>query len=162
MENIIYDSIIIGGGPAGYTAAIYLSRALLKTLLIEDFSTMSQLTMTDHIENYPGFNKGISGFDLLTNLKDQAEFFGTQNKIAKVISIEKDTDQISRRDIFIIKTEDNELFKSYSIIAASGARANKLNIPGEKEFTGKGVSYCAICDGGFYKKIGRASCRERV
>lgn len=139
-----YDVIIIGGGPAGLTAGIYASRARLKTLLIESFSVPCQAVTTDHIENYPGFPEGVNGFELIEKFKKQAEKFGTEFIAGEVKSIKENNPG------WQVITED----KSYiarSVIIASGASPKKLNIPGEDKFRGRGVSYCATCDGALFK-----------
>jgi len=142
-----YDVIIIGGGPAGYTAGIYAARAGLKTLLAEGASTVSQITITDMIENYPGIPDGINGFDLIQLFKNQALKFGLETLTADVTSLKKtDSDAV----IWEISAEHKTL-RALSIIAATGAQWNKLGVPGEEEFAGRGVSYCATCDGPFYR-----------
>ena len=148
MEVKEYEVIIIGGGPAGYSAGIYTTRGMLKTLLIESYTVLSQLALTDLIENYPGFHEGIGGYDLLSNFKKQGQKFGLEVVDGIVEEIKHDnTDGKS----FIVITKDKKSYKTKSLILASGAKTRKLGIPGEKEFAGKGVSYCAVCDGAFYK-----------
>ena len=148
MEVKEYEVIIIGGGPAGYSAGIYTTRGMLKTLLIESYTVLSQLALTDLIENYPGFHEGIGGYDLLSNFKKQGQKFGLEVVDGIVEEIKHDnTDGKS----FIVITKDKKFYKTKSLILASGAKTRKLGIPGEKEFAGKGVSYCAVCDGAFYK-----------
>jgi thioredoxin reductase (NADPH) len=142
-----YDSIIIGGGPAGYTAGIYAARSGLKTLLVEGAATVSQITITDLIENYPGIPDGINGFDLMQLFKKQALNFGLGIITSDVRSITKDA---SVPDVWNIAVGDKS-FKTLSMVAATGAQWNKLGVPGEEEFAGKGVSYCATCDGPFYR-----------
>ncbi|HPD56481.1 MAG TPA: thioredoxin-disulfide reductase [Smithellaceae bacterium] len=142
-----YDVIIIGGGPAGYTAGIYAARAGLKALLVEGASTVSQITITDMIENYPGIPEGINGFDLMQLFKNQAVKFGLETLAADVSSIKKnDPDAV----IWEISAGDKTV-RALSIIAATGAQWRKLGVPGEEEFAGRGVSYCATCDGPFYR-----------
>lgn len=143
-----YDVIIIGGGPAGLTAAIYASRARLKTLLIENLSLPSQLILADHIENYPGFPEGINGFSLMGKFKNQAEKFGTEFMTGEVKSIKKYKDH----DVFDwqVDLEDKSLH-ALSVIIASGAMPKNLNTPGEDKLRGKGVSYCGTCDGALFK-----------
>lgn len=141
----IYDVIIIGGGPAGLTAGLYCGRARLKTLLLEKATTGGQAATTDEIENYPGFPEGIGGYELTEKMKQQAVQFGTElMEIKPVETIEVEGDER------IVKTEDEE-FRARAIIIASGAEPGTLGVPGEAEFRGKGVSYCATCDGAFYR-----------
>lgn len=143
----IKDIVIIGGGPAGLTAGIYAARARMDTLLLESFSVPGQATMTDLIENYPGIEK-TAGYDLVAVFKKQAESFGLVTLRSTVQSIAITGSGKERS--FIIEA-DSGVYRSFSIIVASGARAKKLEVPGEKEFTGKGVSYCATCDGPFFR-----------
>ncbi|MDI6742555.1 MAG: thioredoxin-disulfide reductase [Smithella sp.] len=142
-----YDAIIIGGGPGGYTAGIYAARSGLKTVLLEGASTVSQITITDLIENYPGIADGINGFDLMQLFKKQALNFGLEIIAQDATAITKDSDNPV---IWEIKTA-NRTYRTLSVIAATGAQWNKLGVPGEEEFAGKGVSYCATCDGPFYR-----------
>ncbi|MBU4312620.1 MAG: thioredoxin-disulfide reductase [Candidatus Omnitrophica bacterium] len=139
-----YDVIIIGGGPAGLTAAIYTARARLKTLLLESFSVPGQAVITDHLENYPGFPDGINGFELIEKFKKQAENFGAELKVGNVERIEKD------KNGWLVEAE-GKTYTSLSLIIASGARPRRLGVPGERELQRKGVSYCATCDGALYK-----------
>ena len=143
-----YDVIIIGGGPAGLTAAIYTSRARLKTLLLESFTVPGQAVITSDIENYPAFPEGINGFDIIDKMKKQAKKFGTEISAKDVKAIKED--RKNAKGFFIMETE-GESFASECVIVATGARPKKLGIPGENEFRGKGVSYCATCDGAFFK-----------
>ena len=142
-----YDTIIIGGGPAGYTAGIYAARSGLKTLLVEGAATVSQITITDLIENYPGIPDGINGFDLMQLFKTQALKFGLEIITKDVSAIKNNAAAPFIWDV----TVEDESFRTLSIIAATGAQWNKLGVPGEAEFAGKGVSYCATCDGPFYR-----------
>jgi thioredoxin reductase (NADPH) len=142
-----YDTIIIGGGPAGYTAGIYAARSGLKTLLVEGSATVSQITITDMIENYPGIPDGINGYDLMQLFKKQALNFGLEIKPLDVQSIKKNADSPVLWDV----NAADKSYRTLSIIAATGAQWNKLGVPGEEEFAGKGVSYCATCDGPFYR-----------
>jgi len=142
-----YDTIIIGGGPAGYTAGIYAARSGLKTLLVEGAATVSQITITDLIENYPGIPDGINGFDLMQLFKKQALNFGLEIQANDVSSIKKNTNTPFIWDVVV----QNKSYSTLSVIAATGAQWNKLGVPGEDEFAGKGVSYCATCDGPFYR-----------
>ena len=142
-----YDIMIIGGGPAGYSAGIYAARAGLKTLLVEGASTVSQITITDLIENYPGIPDGINGFDLMQLFKKQALKFDLEIIPKDAIWIKK-TATVS--PIWEVAVED-KVYKTLSIIAATGAHWRNLGARGETEFAGKGVSYCATCDGPFYR-----------
>ena len=141
----IYDLIIIGGGPAGLAASIYSNRAGYDTLVIEKVGFGGQMVLTDLIDNYPGFPDGINGFELHNKMVKQAEKFGMKSKIEPVTGIEK------KDNIFIIKTGNGE-YKSLTVIIASGAKHRRLNIPGESKFSSRGVSYCATCDGPFFKE----------
>jgi thioredoxin reductase (NADPH) len=142
-----YDTIIIGGGPAGYTAGIYASRSGLKTLLVEGAATVSQITITDLIENYPGIPDGINGFDLMQLFKAQALKFGLEIITKDVLAIKNNA---STPFIWDVTVEDKS-FRTLSVIAATGARWRNLEVPGEQEFAGRGISYCATCDGPFYR-----------
>ena len=139
------ELVVIGGGPAGLTAAIYASRALIETLVIEKMLPGGQPALTTYIENYPGFPEGVSGVEFAQRLESQAEKFG-----AKIITSKPVSRVIQVEDVFQIETED-ETFLAEAIIVATGTSPRKLDIPGEKEFVGRGISYCAICDGAFYK-----------
>ena len=142
-----YDIVIIGGGPGGYTAGIYAARAARKTLLIEGAGTVSQITITDIIENYPGLPDGIGGFDLMQLFKKQALKFGLEVVPKDVTTVRK----ISDGPVIWEVTAGNKVYKTLSIIAATGAMWRSLGVPGEAEFVGRGVSYCATCDGPFYR-----------
>ena len=137
-------TIIIGSGPAGYTAAIYAARAGLSPLMISGLEQGGQLMITTDVENYPGFEKPVQGPWLMEQMKNQAKSFGTRI----LVDFVKDVDLNSLP--FEIKTE-KEVIKSNSIVIATGAKANWLNIKGEQEFMGFGVSACATCDGFFFK-----------
>ncbi len=137
--------VIIGSGPAGYTAAIYASRANLEPLIIEGHEPGGQLTTTTDVENFPGFSDGIMGPELMQTMKKQAERFGTQFLSTMVTSVD-----LSKRP-FTIKCENSDEFQADSIIISTGASAKYLGLPNEKELIGKGVSACATCDGFFYK-----------
>lgn len=143
-SNHIYDVIIIGGGPAGLTAALYASRAGLDTLLIEKFAAGGQITQTSQIDNYPGFESGIDGFSLGMKMKKQIEPYPSTILIKEVTSV-----SLSENPKIIRTT--NETFYSRTIIIATGASHKKLGLPNESELTGHGVHYCAACDGMFYK-----------
>lgn len=144
MSESNYDLIIVGGGPAGLSAGLYASRARLKTLLLERLTLGGQVITTEKIENYPGFPKGILGPELINRMKEQVLEFGLEIKLEKVQKIE-----IGGRDKKVI-TEEN-IYISSALIIASGAQWSNLNVPGEKEFRGRGVSYCATCDAPFFK-----------
>ncbi len=139
------DVIIIGSGPAGYTAALYASRANLKPLVIMGHEPGGQLTTTTDVENFPGFPDGIMGPDLMNNMKAQAEKFGTEYLTTHVSSVD-----LSQRPFKIICENGNE-FEAQSLIISTGASAKYLGLPNEKELIGKGVSACATCDGFFYR-----------
>ena len=142
---MIYDVIIIGGGPSGMTSAIYSSRARLKTLLIEKAGCGGQMAITDNIENYPGFEQSINGFELATKMQTQATNFGTEFVYGEAVSFQLN-DKIKK-----IVLLDNKEYLAKTIIISSGASFKKLGIKGEQEFIGKGVSYCATCDGPFFR-----------
>lgn len=142
-----YDTIIIGGGPAGYTAGIYAARSGLKTLLVEGAATVSQITITDLIENYPGIPDGIDGFELMQLFKTQALKFGLEIITNDVLTIKNNSAEPVIWDVTI----EDKSFRTLSIIAATGARWRNLEVPGEQEFAGRGISYCATCDGPFYR-----------
>ncbi len=144
-QKNIYDVIIIGGGGAGLTAALYTSRAKLSTLLLEKLASGGQIALTDIVENYPGFPEGVTGQEISKRMEEQAKKYGTQIEYYEVSGIEKKGDQ------FLVKTPGEESFQSKSIILATGASYRNLEVPGEKELTGRGVSYCATCDGAFFK-----------
>jgi len=144
MEN--YDVIIIGGGPAGLTAAIYASRARLSTLIIEKESFGGQIVSTDGIENYPGIVEGDTGTTLVERMRKQAETFGTKFLRDEVIDFD------FSQKIKTVKTKD-KTFSAKGVILSVGASHRKLEVKGEDEFAGAGVSYCATCDGAFFKDI---------
>jgi thioredoxin reductase (NADPH) len=147
MTQEIYDMIIIGSGPAGFTAGIYATRGGLKTLLVECSLPASQALMSDLIENYPGFPGGISGFELIEKFKNQARNFGVKFYNGKVESISTGDRQ---KNIWQVNLE-KEVYYSLTVILAVGTRPKQLGIEGEEKFRGKGVSYCAVCDGTFFK-----------
>jgi thioredoxin reductase (NADPH) len=140
MEEVI----IIGGGPAGLTAGIYACRAKLKTLMIEKLVPGGQVLSTDWVDNYPGFPDGVSGFDLVDRMRQQAERFGLS-----VISDEVTGVKLSGPEKVIQGAGGT--YRAKSVIIASGAMFRKLGVPGEQQLTGRGVSYCATCDGPFYQ-----------
>ena len=140
----IYDVIIIGGGPAGYSAALYSARAGLDTLVIEKMSAGGQMALTGDIENYPGFNDGVDGFTLGMNMQSGAERFGARTEYAEVKSLDL------LKSVKEIKT-DSATYYAKAVILAMGASPRELGIAGEREFTNRGIHYCAHCDGRFYK-----------
>ncbi len=139
-----YDVIIIGGGPAGLSAGIYTARARLKTLLIERAAIGGQIISAGMVENYPGFADGIGGIELTQAMHKQAEKFGLETLYDEVIGIAVNGKQK------VVKTPQGD-FPAKAVIITGGAERQKLGIPGEAEFTGKGVSYCATCDGAFFR-----------
>lgn len=140
----VYDIIVIGGGPAGYTSAIYTSRSGFDTLVLEKFSAGGQMTQTTQIDNYPGFTEGVDGFELGTKMQEGAERFGAKTVQSEVV-------EVNLRDkIKTIKTS-NEVFLAHSVIIATGAEHKHLGLENEENLIGKGVGYCAACDGMFYK-----------
>ena len=145
MEMTDYEVVIIGGGPAGLAAGLYLTRAQLKTLLIEQLGIGGQVLLTDRIENYPGFPEGIRGYELIDKFKKQTEKFGLEFAFSEVKKIEK----IDFRRWKIITSQKQYI--TFGIIIATGAKPKKLNVPGEDRFRGKGISYCATCDGMLFK-----------
>ena len=140
----VYDMIIIGGGPAGYTSALYASRAGFSTLVIERMSAGGQLALTDVIDNYPGFEEGIDGFSLGMKMQATAERFGAVTEYAEVVSLDL-SGKIKR-----VVTDSGE-FEAKTVVIATGANPRELGVEKEKDFLGKGVHYCAHCDGRFYK-----------
>ncbi|MFW0862690.1 MAG: thioredoxin-disulfide reductase [Candidatus Komeilibacteria bacterium] len=141
-----YDVIILGSGPAGYSAGIYTTRAELKTLIVLGGEVGGQLTTTTDVENFPGFPEGIMGPELMMKMKEQAEKFGAVTVPEAAVSIEVKGDKE-----FIVKTDSNE-YMGKSVIVATGASAKWLNIESEKKLRGHGVSACATCDGFFFKE----------
>ena len=142
-----YDIIIIGGGPAGLTAGLYTSRARLDTLLIERALIGGQIVTTDKVENYPGFEQGISGPELARQMEAQAKRFGLEITSGRVVSAEDKGDSKS------VRLEDGNEYICKAIIVASGAEPSKLEVEGEDKYRGRGVSYCATCDGAFFKNL---------
>lgn len=138
--------LIIGSGPAGYTASIYVSRAGISNLLVEGSQPGGQLTTTTTIENFPGFPMGIDGFELMQNMRQQAINVGAEVKSSTVKSID-----LSQRP-FVALLDDDSTVEADSVIVATGASAKYLGLPDEKKYAGQGVSACATCDGFFYRK----------
>ena len=139
----IRDVIIIGSGPAGYTAAIYAARANLKPLVIEGLQPGGQLTITTDVENFPGYPEGVLGPKMMDDLRGQAERFGTEVKFGMVKEVD-----FSKRPFTL--TTDFDTFQARSVIISTGASARLLDLPGEKQLMGHGVSACATCDGAFF------------
>lgn len=140
----IYDMVIIGGGPAGYTAALYAARAGLDVILLERLSAGGQMALTGEIDNYPGFEDGIDGFTLGMKMQKGAERFGAKTEYAEVLSVDF-SESIKR-----VKTANN-VFCGKTVVISSGANPRELGINNEREMIGKGIHYCAHCDGRFYK-----------
>jgi len=139
-----YDVVIIGSGPAGYTAAVYTSRAKLSTLIISGTLPGGQLMTTSEVENYPGFPNGIFGPELMMNMRQQSERFGANIVDDEVIKVD------FKKRPFMIATH-SETYIAEAVIVCTGASPRKLGIPAEQQFSGRGVSYCATCDGPFFK-----------
>lgn len=143
-EERIYDMIVIGGGPGGYTAALYAARAGLQTLVLERLSAGGQMALTHQIDNYPGFAQGIGGFELAEQMQQQAERFGAQTRNAEVRRLDL------KASPKVVETSGG-VFYGKTVALAMGANPRELGIPGERELVGRGVAYCAACDGMFYK-----------
>jgi len=140
-----HDLLIIGGGPAGLTAGIYAARETLDVILVEKGITGGIPAIVDHIENFPGFPEGISGMELMQRMRAQADRFNL--KVDELVEVES---IVPEKGGFRIVTDNNE-YQSRAVIIASGGHPRQLGVPGEKEMAGKGVSYCATCDGPFFK-----------
>lgn len=140
----VKDLIIIGAGPSGVSAAIYAKRANLDFIIFEKFAIGGQVINAFEIENYPGFNK-IFGSDLAINFMNNLTALNVEVKYEEVVSLEK------KEDIFILKTSFDNVYYAKNVILALGSNPRKLNLPNEDQFTGRGISYCAMCDGNFYK-----------
>ena len=141
---MIYDIVIIGGGPAGLTAGIYATRALMKTLLLEKIAPGGLVITTEKVENYPGFAEGVNGYDLMEQMIKQSGRFGLETISEEVIGVSQ------KDNIFYIKTVAQE-YQSLSVIIASGTVYRKLGVEGEQAFTSRGISYCATCDAPLFK-----------
>lgn len=143
-DQHIYDMIIIGGGPGGYTAALYAARAGLDVAVLEKLSAGGQMAQTHQIDNYPGFVDGIDGFQLAEQMQQQAERFGAKTEYAEVYHVDL------KAEPKMLETSEG-VFYGKTIIIATGAGPKELGVPGERELVGRGVAYCAACDGMFFK-----------
>ena len=143
MEHI-YDVIIIGGGPGGYTAALYTARAGLDVLLLEKLSAGGQMALTSQIDNYPGFEEGVDGFMLAEKMQTGAERFGAKTELAEVYSLDL-KDKIKKVDT------SEGVFYGKTVVVSTGASPRELGIEKEQSLVGRGVNYCAACDGMFYR-----------
>lgn len=142
--NHIYDMIIIGGGPGGYTAALYGARAGLDTLILEKLSAGGQMAITHQIDNYPGFEDGIDGFLLGQKMQQGAERFGARTEYAEVTGVDL------KGDVKAVESSEGT-FYAKTVVLATGAGPRELGVPGEQDLVGRGVHYCAACDGMFYR-----------
>ena len=140
----IYDMAIIGGGPAGYTAALYAARSGMSVIVLEKLSAGGQMALTFQVDNYPGFPEGIDGFALAESMQQQAQRFGAETELTEVTALHL------QQDIKQIDTTDGT-FHAKTVVIATGATPRPLGLPEEKELIGKGVNYCAACDGQFYR-----------
>ena len=142
--NHIYDMVIIGGGPGGYTAALYAARAGLSVIVLEKLSAGGQMALSHQIDNYPGFPEGIDGFTLGEQMQQGAERFGAETELAEVYQLKLDAP--------IKEAETSEgTFQAKTVVIATGANPRLLDVPGEQKYSGRGVHYCAACDGMFYR-----------
>ena len=143
-KDIVYDMIIVGGGPGGYTSALYAARSGFNVLVLEKFSAGGQMALTHQIDNYPGFEDGIDGFSLADKMKKQAERFGARSENAEVIKVNL---TVNPKEIETAKGT----FLSKTVVLAAGANPRELGVDKETELIGRGVAYCASCDGMFYR-----------
>ena len=144
MNNHVYDMIIVGGGPGGYTAALYAARAGLDTVVLEKLSAGGQMALTHQIDNYPGFEDGIDGFYLAEKMQKQAERFGAKSEYAEVIRMDL------KASPKVVETSEG-VFCGKTVVLATGANPRELGIDHETELVGRGIAYCAACDGMFYR-----------
>jgi len=143
----VFDVIVLGGGPGGFTAGIYAARAGMKTLMLSGSAGASQITYTPHVENFPGFPDGVGGYELIQKLKKQAAKFGLQVK-------SEDAQSIKQADLGGTKAwevQAKSVYRTLALINATGTSWRKIGIPGEDEFVGRGISYCATCDAHFFR-----------
>lgn len=140
----IYDMIVIGGGPGGYTAALYAARAGLSVIVLEKLSAGGQMALSHQIDNYPGFSEGIDGFTLGEQMQQGAERFGAETELAEVYTLDL------KADPKVVETSEG-IFYGRTVVYAAGAGPRELGIPAEKDLVGLGVNYCAACDGMFYR-----------
>ena len=141
----LYDVIVVGSGPAGLTAALYCARAGFDVLVLEKYIPGGQMVTSNEIENYPGFPEAVDGFTLTMNMKKQAERFGSKHAYGNVTALRLDD------GVKILETEDGSVYRAKSVILAPGAAPRTLGLPNEDALRGRGISYCATCDGAFYK-----------
>jgi thioredoxin reductase (NADPH) len=147
-DQQIEKVIVVGSGPAGYTAALYMARANLGPLVVEGFAWGGLLQQTTDVENYPGFPAGIMGPDLMQHFRDQAERFGARLETDDVTSVELSSDGSEPHKVWV----GDQLHLARAVVLAMGAQHRKLDVPGEQELSGRGVSYCATCDAAFFKQ----------
>jgi len=146
MSETLYDVLIIGGGPAGLTAGLYTSRAKLKTLLVERMLLGGQVMTTTKVENYPGFPGGVDGPELMMRFQEHCMEFGLETITGEVTGL------VDKGDEKIVTVDDKQI-RTRAVIITTGAEPSKLDVPGEVELTGRGVSYCATCDGAFFRNV---------
>ena len=151
-----YDLIIVGAGPAGLTAAIYAAREGMDTLVIERFGVGGQAGSTERIDNYPGFAQGIAGADLADRMREQAERFGVELLVAQTVasiatSLPEGEESGARAVSHTVATESGQQYRAPALLLTPGTRYRRLNVPGEDDFIGAGVHFCATCDGPFYR-----------
>lgn len=143
-DKHVYDMLIIGGGPGGYTAALYAARAGLDTLVLEKLAAGGQMALTHQIDNYPGFADGVDGYELANQMQRQAERFGARTQNAEVLRVDL------KANPKVVETSEG-IFYGKTVVLATGANPRELGVPHEQELLGRGVAYCAACDGMFYK-----------
>lgn len=154
MNHEIYDVAVIGAGPAGMTAALYAARAGLRVALFERMAPGGQMNLTEHLDNYPGFEGGVNPFELSFAMAGQAARFGVESITDEVVALalaEDSSESSSEGALKRIETAGGVQYEARAIVVATGAEPRKLGIPGEDAFAGRGVSYCATCDGGFFR-----------